>query len=117
MTSKLKAPMLLLFAFLVGGGSAKAATLDVKVPFPFQVQDQKMPAGEYRVERSLDNPEILVFRGEQGIHATALASTTMADGQSPKGDTPALVFTRGENGYRLKDVWETHSYGRELPSF
>lgn len=108
--------MLLLFALLVGGGSARGATIDVRVPFPFQVQDHKMPAGEYRVERSADNPAILLIRGEQGLHASALAASIVADGQSPRGDTPALVFTRGENGYRLKDVWETHSYGREIPS-
>jgi hypothetical protein len=116
MASKLRAPMLLVFALFVGGGSAMAATVDVKVPFPFQVQDHKMPAGEYRVERSSDNPAILLIRGEQGTHASTLASSIVADGQSPKGDMPALVFTRGENGYRLKDVWETHSYGREIPS-
>ena len=37
-------------AFMVlGTGSARASTLEVKVPFPFVVQGQTLPAGEYRV--------------------------------------------------------------------
>ena len=39
----------LLAAFLVGiGGSAHAATVEVRVPFPFLVHGKIMPAGDWR---------------------------------------------------------------------
>jgi hypothetical protein len=37
-------------ALLVGlGGTARAATVEVKVPFPFQLHGQMLPAGQYLV--------------------------------------------------------------------
>ena len=117
MKSQLRAPALLAFALLLGGGLARAETVEVKVPFAFHVQGQTLPAGEYRVERSTDNPAILFIRGEHGSHASAMTSSIEAAGQDPSGDKPTLVFTRGETGYRLKDVWERHDYGREIPTF
>ena len=35
---------------MFAGGTASAAPVDVKVPFPFIVQGQTMPAGQYRVQ-------------------------------------------------------------------
>ena len=116
MRSIVRMSVLLGLGLLLVGRSVSADTLiDVKVPFPFKVQNQTLPAGQYRVERDIDNPAILFIRGEQGTHASAIASSIEVDGHGPAGDKSVLVFTRGESGYRLKDVWESHSYGRELP--
>ena len=117
MRSILRMSVLMGLALLLVEGSANAALVEIKVPFPFQVQNQTLPAGQYRVERDIDNPSILFIRGENGIRASAIASSVEAGGQNPTGDKAVLVFTRGETGYRLKDVWEGHAYGRELPSF
>ena len=116
MRSIVKMSVLMGLALLLVEGSANAALVEIKVPFPFQVENQTLPAGQYRVERDIDNPSILFIRGENGIHASVIASSVEAGGQNPTGDKAALVFTHGETGYRLKDVWESHAYGRELPA-
>lgn len=115
MRSIVKTPVLVGFVFLLAGGAARAATLvDAKVPFPFIVHNQVFPAGQYRVERLGDDPAILVIRGEHGINKSVISSSVEATGQDPKGDTPALTFSRGEDGYHLKDIWQNHVDGREL---
>jgi hypothetical protein len=89
-------------------GAARADTLDVKVPFPFIVHGQTLPAGDYRVET--DGPVVLL-RGERGNKTTIIFTTMPADGQDPAGDAPVLIFRRGETQYRLADIWESASKG------
>ena len=115
MRMMLKPAMLLGFVFLLAGSSARAASLvDVKVPFPFVVHHQVFPAGQYRVEQIGDDPSVLVIRGEHGINQSVISSSTEATGPDPAGDKPALIFARGEDGYHLKDVWQSHDEGREI---
>jgi hypothetical protein len=112
MKSITKRAGLLAAAFVVClGGSARAATIEVKVPFPFLVHGQTLPAGEYRVE--IDGAVVL-FRGEKGNGASMFVMTTAAGGQDPAGDKPALSFTRDETQYRLADIWESGSQGLEV---
>jgi hypothetical protein len=89
-------------------GAARADTLDVKVPFPFIVHGQTLPAGDYRVET--DGPVVLL-RGEHGNKTTIIFTTMPADGQDPAGEAPVLIFRRGETQYRLADIWESASKG------
>lgn len=106
---------LLAAAFLVfAAGSAKAATVDVKVPFPFVVHGQTLPAGQYRMESDTADPSVFFIRGEHGTNASALVLTRPADGHDPSGDAPALTFTRHEREFRLADIWESGSQGREI---
>ena len=115
MRSIVKTSVMVGFVFLLAGGAASASTLvDVRVPFPFIVHNQAFPAGQYRVERLGDDPAILVIRGEHGINKSVISSSVEATGQDPEGDKPALTFTRGEDGYHLKDVWQDRADGREL---
>ena len=115
MRSIVKTPMLLGFVFLLAGGSARAATLvDVRVPFPFVVRNQILPAGQYRVEQVGNDPAILMIRGEHGLNVSVISSSIEATGQDPAGNKPALTFSRGEDGYHLKDIWQSHADGREL---
>ena len=103
------------FMFLMAGGSTRAATeVDAKVPFPFVVNHKVFPAGQYRVEQLGADPAILVIRGEHGLNVSAISSSVEATGQDPAGDKPSLIFTRGEDGYHLKDVWQNHAVGREI---
>jgi hypothetical protein len=85
-------------------GAARAESLDVKVPFPFELHGQTLPAGDYRVE--VDG-RFLMLRGEHGNKASAIVITSPAEGKDPAGQTPALVFTRDETQYRLANVWES----------
>ena len=100
-------------ACLMFAGVASAAgdtVLEVKVPFPFMVGQKQFPAGAYTVERDALSPSLLLIRGEKATHASGYVLTDPAAGQDPAGEVPVLVFTRGENQYRLSTVWES---GRE----
>ena len=105
---------LLALAFLgLCASSARAAEVVVKVPFPFVVQQQTMPAGEYVVERIGQGPDALLIRGAKDRSA-AIVLTTPASGVDPAGNKPALTFSRHENTYQLSTIWESHSEGRTL---
>jgi hypothetical protein len=96
---------------LCGGATASAAGLpvmEVKVPFPFVVNGQTLPAGRYMVEE--EDGSILLLRGEKDNRASTLASTIAIDGRDPAGAVPMLEFTHNENQYRLSSIWEP---GRE----
>ncbi len=101
---------------VLAGGSAGAAVLRVKIPFPFVVEDQTLPAGEYSVQTVEKDPSMLLIRGEKGITAKALVLTMPVAGTDPAGEKPALTFTRYETQYRLTDVWESRSCGRAIVS-
>jgi hypothetical protein len=40
--------------------------------------------------------------------------TIPAEGHDPAGEKPALTFARHETQYRLTDIWESRSEGREI---
>lgn len=92
-------------------GSARAATLDVKVPFPFVVGGKTLPAGQYAVN---DDGGVIQLRGEKGTHAFTTIMSIPASGSDPAGKKPALTFQRYENQYRLTGVWESMTQGREI---
>ena len=99
---------------VLAGGSVGAAALHVKVPFPFLVDGQTLPAGEYTVQSVEADPSMLLIRGEKGIAAKVLVPTMPVAGHDPAGEKPALTFTRYETDYRLTDVWESRSRGRAI---
>src|SRR5262245_7006393 len=103
---KLSAMTTVVAGLLVGVSSAaRAATVEVNVPFPFIVQGQTLPAGQYRIER--EGADLVVIRGEKGNKTDVFALTVPAAGQDPVGDQPVLTFTRHETQYRLADVWDS----------
>jgi hypothetical protein len=108
--SVIVAGAILVFAGGVTNASA-SSIMEVKVPFPFVVNRQIFPAGEYRIERGDTSTSILLIRGEHAKHAGMFAMTIPASGQDPAGWKPALTFTRSENQYRLTDVWESGTQG------
>jgi len=112
MKSIIKTAGLLAAAFVVCfGGSARAATIEVKVPFPFLVHGTTLPAGQYLVE---NDGSVVTFRGEKGNTASMCFMTTPTGGHDPAGNTPSLSFKRHETQYRLTDIWESGSQGLEV---
>jgi hypothetical protein len=110
----LKAGLLTAVCTMLTGASATAATLEVTVPFPFVVQGETMPAGQYRV---VNDPEgIVQFIGERGNHATILVLTIPASGYDPAGTSPALTFSRDRSLFRFTGIWESATEGREVES-
>ena len=115
MSSILKKSAVFATAFLVfGGAAARAATVEVKVAFPFEVRGQTMPAGRYLIER--EGSSAVMIRGEKGTRANAFVLTIPAAGHDPAGEKPALTFTRHETQYRLASIWESGTDGREIVS-
>jgi hypothetical protein len=114
MGSLIKKAGLLAAAFtLLVTGSARAATLEINVPFPFVVNGHTLPAGQYSVR---DEGGVVRFRGEKGNHASMFILTIPASGHDrhPAGNSPALTFRRHENQYRLSNIWESAMEGREI---
>jgi hypothetical protein len=97
-----------------GGGTAGAAGVDVRVPFPFVVQGHQFPAGQYRLESEEGDSSVMLIRGEKGNTASMFVMTTTAGGKDPAGGRPALIFNRDERQYRLADIWESAGQGREV---
>lgn len=115
MQSVLKSALLLAAALVVfASGPARAAVVDVRVPFPFMVKGQQFPAGEYRLQRDQTDSSVVLMRGEKGNTASMFVLTTPASGRDPAGDKPAVTFKRYENQYRLDDIWDAGSQGREV---
>ena len=113
MRSIMRKSVMLAGVFLVFAGANASASdwnvMEVKVPFPFVVNGQTFPAGQYMVEE--EDGSALLLRGEKGNHAATFVTTIPASGQEPAGTKPALTFTRDENQYRLSSVWESGSEG------
>jgi hypothetical protein len=100
--------------FVVAGGNAKAAEVDVRIPFSFVVQGHQFPAGQYRVEENQSDHSIVLIRSEYGKTAGMFVLTTPVADPDPAGDKPALTFSRYENQYRLDDIWDASGQGREI---
>lgn len=96
------------------GGSARASTIEVKVPFAFVVHGQTLPAGSYRLERDPMDPSVVVIRGEKGNTTSVMAVTMPVGGHDPAGDKPALTFKRNASEYQLVDIWNGPDQGREI---
>jgi len=104
-----KAAFLAAAFVVVYGSTAGAANVEVKVPFPFIVHGQMLPAGKYLVER--EGTETVLIRGERGTKGSAYLVTMPAGGHNPAGDQPSLEFRRGESAYVLSNVWESATTG------
>jgi hypothetical protein len=89
-------------------GAAAAGSpgvLEVRVPFPFEVEGQTMPAGEYRLERNQSSSPVLLIRELRGAGHVAFVHATPLEDPDAGISEPALVFVPGEETHRLAAVW------------
>ena len=115
MKSAMRGAMLAVASVVAVAGTAQAEPLEVKVPFAFVVGEQKMPAGEYRIESDATMPSsVVLIRGERGNTAKLFVQTVELTGEKPAGEKPALVFVPDEACMRLTQVWGTAKIGQEL---
>jgi hypothetical protein len=104
-----KAGLLAAALVMFFGGSARASTLDVKVPFPFVIQGRAFPAGEYRLERDAEDPFVFLIKGAKS-HAEPMFFMTMpASDQDAVGEKAGVTFVRHESQYRLVEIWNAGS--------
>ena len=95
--------------------SARAqGIITVKVPFRFVVNHEEFPAGQYDI-RTVGSAGAVISIEGMNNRSFAFALTMPAYGDDPEGDQPALVFKRYENEYRLSQIWESSTEGREIP--
>jgi hypothetical protein len=93
-------------------GTARASTVEVKVPFPFLVHGQMLPAGQYLVTSA--GTGVVEITGERGTRVGMFAMTTPASGHDPAGEKPALTFKKDETLYRLSSIWASGTDGRTI---
>ncbi len=108
----LKTAMLGAAAFLLISGTARAASLEVNVPFPFIVNHETFPAGRYQLEPdSLAGPSVWTIRG-MNTSQSAIILTHEVDRRGP--NKPSLQFDHHENQYRLLNIWESPTEGQSI---
>jgi len=107
----------MLLGFFVSSAHAQGIIV-ARIPFAFVVGGSTLPAGTYEL-RPMDEADGNVFaiEGKDNPSEGAFAVTNPAGGRDPIGDEPALVFTHDENQYRLAEIWDSSTEGRELPNF
>ena len=96
---------------LVASSARAQERIVVKVPFPFVVHGEQLPAGNYDITADAG---ILAIRGTDG-RGSAFAIAEPEDGHDPAGDEPSLVFVRYENQNLLSEIWESGTEGLALP--
>jgi len=112
-----KSSLFVFVLLLMFVASARAeGVITVRVPFPFVIGNEAFPAGHYDIATADAGGNVLSIRGTDN-RSVGMMMTMRAGGSDPKGDQPALVFTKFENTYRLSEIWEGSDEGRELPYF
>ena len=94
---------------LLGSGTARAGTIEVKVPFSFVVNGQTLPAGEYFLERQ--GIDVMFIRGEKTSAPGVFVMTEPASGNDPAGSKPSLTFKPHQKEHELVGIWESHDQG------
>ena len=102
-----------LLGFCVSTAHAQGMII-VKVPFPFVAGQKTFPAGQYEI-RGIDAGSVLAIKGMSDPSSFGFLITNSLSGYDPAGDQPSLVFTRSLNEYRLTQIWNSTSDGRQLP--
>jgi hypothetical protein len=100
---------------IIGAGvcRAQSRTLEVNVPFAFEVGNKTLPAGSYRVETVLTGNGCLQMLRSNGGGAR-LTILTMAAATNSAAPAPSLVFHRYANRYFLSQIRTGGGRAREL---
>jgi hypothetical protein len=86
----------------------------VNVPFAFVVGHHQFSAGQYEIREVDGAANVIAIEGISDPSSSGFVLTNAADGRDPAGDQPTLVFTRHEDQYRLTQIWDSTTEGREL---
>jgi hypothetical protein len=99
---------------IIGAGvcGAQTRTLEVNVPFAFEVGNKTMPAGSYRVETVLTgNGSLQVLRSNSG---EARLTISMPTAPNIGALAPSLIFHRYGNHYFLAQIRTGGGHARDL---
>jgi hypothetical protein len=107
------ATALLLSGLAAGISYAEPPVLITNIPFAFQVGNQTLPPGDYRLEtESTGSARFQVLR-EVDTNRVVILSTLPAAAR-PEGD-PMLLFHRYGQTYFLSQIWNGTTDGLQLP--
>lgn len=103
-----------LLSMMAGGEcQAQSRSLEVNIPFAFEVGNKTLPAGSYRVESvPTGTGSLQILRSDSG--AARLTISTMATSSISGTATSALVFHRYGNRYFLSQIQTGDGHAREL---
>ena len=92
---------------------AQSRSLEVKVPFAFEVGNKTLPAGSYRVESIPTGAgSITILRSDSGD--VRLPISTMAPASTSGTPAPALVFHRYGNRCFLAQIGTGDRHARDV---
>jgi hypothetical protein len=114
----IKGGLLIAMIALMVGQPAKAQSLAyglrANIPFDFKVGDKTFSAGQYTVNRALQDDSVIKVSSLEGKANTFRATTAVSTRNAR--DKGALVFHRYGDQYYLAQVWPAGaSTGRSLP--
>lgn len=115
MKTKFQAMAVAVLLSIVAAGvcGAQSRSLEVKVPFAFQVENKTMAAGSYRVESMPTGAGSLEILRNTSSDAR-LTISTIATASKDGTPAPALVFHRYGNRYFLAEIRSGDGHAREV---
>jgi hypothetical protein len=112
MSSFIRVPagaVVLTASMALAGSTARAADVEVKVPFSFIVSGQTLPPGDYRVDVATEQGLMEIRGVNTGVFALS-NHVSVADDAQPK-----LVFHRYGDSYVLREVWTGDGIEDQIP--
>jgi hypothetical protein len=115
--------VLLVLSSLVFAANAHAQTMTFKarVPFPFVIGNQTLPAGNYQIQRLLGRPGegdqigMIVIRGtERGVYK-AVVTELAPQPDEPRGGSQ-LVFAKRAGQHYLSEVYVQGEKDQHIPN-
>lgn len=102
-------------ALLVVGSPAAARAEEsvvATVPFAFIVGGARMPAGDYVIRESTDDPDLLSIESKDGLHTAFILSIPSASNR--QSETSELVFKKFAGEHFLSRVEPSDGDWREI---
>ena len=93
---------------------AEPPVLVTNIPFEFQIGNQTLPPGDYRVETELTGSARFQMLRQVDTNRVVILSTFPVESKAEGGD-PMLIFHRYGQTYFLSQIWNGTAEGRELP--
>lgn len=108
------ATALLLSSLAAGLSYAEPPVLLTNIPFQFNVGNQTLPPGDYRVETQLTGSARMQLLRQVDSNRVVILSTLPLESRVESPD-PMLVFHRYGQTYFLAQIWGGGQIGRALP--
>jgi len=106
----LSAVTVMVAAMTFGAGRGFADSLIAKVPFDFEVQQERFPGGQYDVSRiSNSGSPVLMLRNRESHKAVLLLTRNTS--RDSKDARPRMVFQCGQAGCYLSEIWGATANG------